>query len=178
MKRPDKQICMMSIFLCLIFCLVSDVRGETYGNVPPAIQAALFLKIFGLNNDMNGGKDISVHVVSSPEFEKEMKKAVGKAVGKSKITVVEGSSELPSQKPSVIYVSDPEKADEVMKYTRSNKILSITGTPDLVAKGVSLGLGASGGKPKILLNMPASKYEGVNWNPAIFKISVIFRKEE
>ena len=160
-----------------MLCLFSPAYGQSYGNVPPSIQAALFLKIFGLNNDMNSGKDISVHVIGSPGFEQEMKTAVGRSVGKSKITSVEGSSELPSEKPSVIYVGDPSKVGEITAYTRSNKILSITGIPDLVSEGVSLGLGALKGKPKILLNISASKSEEANWNPAMFKISIIFKDE-
>jgi hypothetical protein len=51
----------------------------------------------------------------------------------------------------------------------------MTGIPDLVPKGISLGIGLSGGKPKILLNLSSSKDEGIDWNHAILKVSTIFK---
>jgi len=41
----------------------------------------------------------------------------------------------------------------------------------LTTLGISLGIGLEDGKPKILLNLSASKDEGIDWNPAILKIA-------
>ena len=54
-------------------------------------------------------------------------------------------------------------------------MLSITGNPDLASKDVSLIVGISNGKPKILLNLSSSKGEGIEWNPAILKVAATIK---
>jgi hypothetical protein len=176
MKKINMLIRVNIFLLPIFFGIFSVSNAETYGNVPAQIQAAIFLKLFAFNNDMNKGENISVHVIDAPDFAEEMKKAVGKPIGKSQLTEVNESPDLPSDhKPSVIYIGNPDKFDAVKKYSNENKVLSITGIPELVEKGVTLGLVSFEGKPKILLNIGASESEGVNWNPAMMKISTVFK---
>lgn len=176
MKQSDtRTISAILLFIIGIFAPISEGYGATYDNVPVKIQAAFFLKILAFNNNINKGSDISIYVINSPGFAEEMKKSLGAKVGKSKITAVAQGSDLPTQKPSAIYVGDSANLGKIIKYARSNKILSMTGAPDLVAKGVTLGICAAGGKPKILMNVSAAKEEGVNWNPVMLKISVIIK---
>ncbi|OQX28128.1 MAG: hypothetical protein BWK80_01595 [Desulfobacteraceae bacterium IS3] len=175
MKKINRLLrCNIFLFL-IIFGAFSISDAETYSNVPPQIQAALFLKLFAFNNDINKAEHVSVHVIDAPDFAEEMKKAVGRAIGASKLTEVNESPDLPSSKPSVIYIGNPEKFDKVKTYSSENKVLTITGIPELVEKGVTLGIASFDGKPKILLNISASESEGVNWNPAIMKISTVFK---
>lgn len=171
MKISEREPFFAVSFVLILLLLCSAVRSENYEIAPLKIQSAIFLKLLAFVKDLDGGGDISVHVIGNPEFADEMKKALGREIGKSKIVSVEETSELPSQRPSIIYVGDPAKLGEIVAYTRSSKILSITGLPDLVSKGVTLGIGVAEGKPKILLNISASEKEGIVWNPAIMKIS-------
>ncbi len=176
MKKSDTRIISaILLFVIVTFALISKGYGATYDNVPVKIQVAFFLKILAFNNDINKGNDISIYVINSPVFAEEMKKSLGARVGKSKIAAVTEGSDLPTQKPSVIYVGDSTGLDKIIKYARSNKVLSMTGSTDIVAKGVTLGIGSTGGKPKILMNVSASKEEGVSWNPVMLKISVIIK---
>ncbi len=175
MKISDRQLFVAVSFVFILLGLYSAVRGESYDSASPKIQAAIFLKLLAFSKDLDSAGDISVHVIGSPEFADEMKKSVGREIGKSKIVSVEETSELPSRKPSVLYIGDPAKLEEIIAYTRSSKVLSITGLPDLVTKGVTLGIGVADGKPKILLNVSASEKEGVVWNPAIMKISTLIK---
>jgi len=175
MKKIN-ALTIFNIFLFLIlFGIFSVSKAENYGNVPPKIQAALFLKLFAFKNDINKGESVSIHVIDAADFAEEMKKAVGRPIGKSQLTDVNESPDLPSSKPSIIYIGNPEKFDLIKKYSTENKVLSITGIPELVEKGVTLGIASFEGKPKILLNISASESEGVNWNPAIMKISTVFK---
>ncbi|MCP4347762.1 MAG: YfiR family protein [Desulfobacterales bacterium] len=172
---------MKRLFICIIFIMLitsilfSTVYGNSYGNVPVDIQAKLFLKILAFNNDVNKGGEVTVHVINSHEFAAEINKSVGTKIGKSELVTVNDAQELPSQKPSVIYIGDTAIFDEIIKYTRSNNVLSLTGIPDLVKKGATLGVGVSDGKPKVLLNISSSKKEGISWNPVILKISKIYK---
>lgn len=175
MKISGRHTLLTVPLVFILLGLYQAVRGESYDIAPPKIQAAIFLKLLAFSKDLGSAGDISVHVIGSPEFADEMKKTVGREIGKSKIVSVEETSELPSRKPSVIYVGNPAKLEEIIAYSRSSKVLSITGIPDLVAKGVTLGIGVAEGKPKILLNVSASEKEGLAWNPAIMKISALIK---
>ena len=146
-----------------------------YGKAPADIQATLFLKIFLFNNDLNKGKDIRIHVIDAPEFAAEIKKAEGNKIGKSKIVAVTAGSTLPDERPSIVYIGDPERTEEITQYTRAEHILSITGLPELVERGVTLGVGVVDKKPKILFNLSASKEENMDWNPVILEISTIVK---
>jgi hypothetical protein len=101
-----------------------------------------------------------------------MKKGIGKPIGGGTLTKVDEGAGLPTDKPSIIYSSDPGIVDKITAYTHQNKVLSITGDPGSVQKGITLGVGVAGGKPTVLLNLASSKEEGVDWNAAILKIAL------
>ncbi|QTA89162.1 YfiR family protein [Desulfonema magnum] len=163
-------------FFIAITCLLSvcPAFAADIQKAPEQIQAAIFVKLLSFNEGLNNGGDISIHVIEDPHFAAEMKTIIGEKIGRSKLAIVSESSDLPSEKPSVIYIGDASKLDTVIRYTRANKVLSITGIPELVIRGVSLGVGISGRKPQILLNLSSSKAEDISWNHAILKVSTTF----
>jgi hypothetical protein len=157
--------------IALLFLIESGIC-EDLGVAPIPVQAAIFLKLLAFNKNISSSGGIIIYVVGSPDFAAEMKKAEGKAVGAATIEkVVEGSG-TPKEKSSVIYVGSESSLAEILSYTKANKILSVAGNPSFVSKGVSLIVGTSEGKPKIMLNLSASKDEGIDWNPAILKVAV------
>ncbi|OQY56913.1 MAG: hypothetical protein B6245_17675 [Desulfobacteraceae bacterium 4572_88] len=173
MQKPRPLFIMLVLFLWMVLS-GTESRAEDYAIAPVQMQAALFMKLLSFHEDISGGGDISIHIVGAPDFAAEMQAIIGEKIGNAKLAAVSESQELPSQKPSVIYAGDVSKLDAILRYTRENSVLSITGIPKLVLKGVSLGIGVAGGKPKILLNISSSKQEGVNWNHAILKVSTTF----
>lgn len=178
LKKPSLLI-LLAASICAIPILSlgesSVASGGEYGQAPVDIQAALFIKLFLFNNDLNGGGDLIVHVIDAPEFAAEMEKSVGKKIGKAKFAAVTESAGLPEKKPSVIYLGKSDALEEVIAYTHAHGVLSITGLPDLVRKGATLGVGIREQKPKILFNLSASEKEGMDWNPVIMKIAEIIK---
>lgn len=85
-----------------------------------------------------------------------------------------GSGGLPGNKPSAIYIGAGMDAAAILEFCRSKGVLSICADPALVERGATLGFGMEGDKPKILLNLSATKAEGITWNPVLYKISRIF----
>ncbi len=175
-----KKIVLLAVLAALVCAVPTDSRcesdappGDEYGLAPVDIQAALFIKLFLFNNDLNGGGDVVVHVIDAPEFAAEMEKSVGMKIGKSKFTAVTESASLPESPPSVVYLGKSDGLESVVTYTHDQKILSITGLPELVRKGITLGVGIREQKPKILFNLSASENEGMDWNPVIMKIAEI-----
>lgn len=175
-----KKIVLTVTLAALVLGAPIDSRGESsaagrgeYGAAPVDIQAALFIKLFLFNQDLNGGGDLVVHVIDAPEFAAEMEKSVGKQIGKSRFSAVTASAGLPEKRPSVVYLGKPEALEAVTAYTHAQGVLSITGLPELVRRGVTLGVGTREQKPKILFNLSASEKEGMDWNPVIMKIAEI-----
>ena len=167
---------LLAILLSAICSFVPQALADASERVPAKIQALLIAKLLVFNKGISDGGHISIYVIGAPEFAAEMKKAVGKKIGKSRLVAISEGTSLPSSwKPSAIYLGDASKVEEVIAYTRSNKLLSITGISELVSKGVTLGLGVSDKRPKILLNLLSSKKEDISWHPTMFKISTIVK---
>jgi len=175
MKQRKPIASVVCLSLLLMFCQSSSLLAQDIDEAPAKLQAALFVKSLAFNKGLASGGDISIYVMGSPEFATAMKSGIGKPVGQARISAVTTGEGLPTEKPEVIYVGNASMTNTVIEYTRANGIMSMTGQPDQVKKGVALGVGVREGKPKILLNLSASKAEGIDWNPALLKIATVFR---
>lgn len=163
-----KQIFLQTVSIFIIF------NGHLLAQVneaPAPIAAALLVKVIGFEKNISAG-DILIYVLGSNDLYSELKKLIGQA----NIKAVQSGNSLPSSKPSILFIADESKVDEVSKYTQENKVLSATNIPDLVSKGVTLGFGVGDdNKPKILLNVTSSAKEGLDWNPAIMKVAQVIK---
>jgi hypothetical protein len=74
-----------------------------------------------------------------------------------------------------LFVGEGADPALVTRYTRVNRVLSVTNVPDFVGKGVTLGIGIENDRPKVLLNLTGSDFEGMKWDPKILKISKTVR---
>ena len=143
---------------------------------PASIQATLMVKLLSLNKTLNKGGDVTILVLGSRKVAMSMKTIVGTSVGKSTLTRVTIITKVPEVAPqglTAFYVSDPNKVVEVANYCRKHKIQSMTGTPQLVGKGVTIIVGKEGKHPKILVDMENAMKEGVTFDPAIRRIATI-----
>ncbi|MCD4691787.1 MAG: YfiR/HmsC family protein [Calditrichales bacterium] len=146
-------------------------------SAPAQLTAAFIIKLAAFEKNLSGSeKDITIYVMGAPKVAKEFKKGIGKKIGKATLKNVVEGKRLPNTDPSILYVGNSSKLKEALKYTRSNKILSVTGVPKLVKEGVTLGIGiGKDGKPEIFLNLASSAEEELNWNPAIMKVAKIIK---
>ncbi len=168
-----KRIIYFSLtFLSAIILIARVGWCEDIGAAPASLQAALFLKLLAFDKNIAAGSSVTIYVVGASKFATEMKKTEGKPLGGATLAKVLEGDGVPTEIPSVIYIGTEVNLKEVLAYTKSNKVLSITGNPALVSKGVSLIVGVSDAKPKVLIDPSASKDEGIEWNPAIFKVAV------
>jgi len=135
---------------------------------PAKIQAALFSKLLAFYTNL-GTEEFSIHVVDTPAIAKELEKMVGSKMGNAVLKAVTTGDGPPTDGAKVVYISKMQ--EDIITYTHDTKALSITGNPDLVSAGVTLGVGVENNKPKILLNLTASKSEGIVWNPAILRVA-------
>lgn len=152
--------------------------GEIRNNIqtqetPANVAAALILKVAAYERNISDkAEDVTVYVMGAVEVADELRKGIGKSVGNSTLNAIEEGDGLPSIKPSILYIGDESRVNEALEYTRSNKILSVTGKPSLVTEGVTLGIGISdSGKPEIIINLSSSVEEGLDWNASIMRVA-------
>jgi hypothetical protein len=143
------------IILVLFFVSFSYAQ-----KAPANLRAAIIVKILAFEKGYkpNG----SIFVIGDNDLASQLQ-ASGKF---SKVET--GSS--PSGSFNAVYCDDAGAVGAVTSYTRSKKVPSLTGVLGLVEKGITVGVGIDGGKPKILMNLSSSQAEGLDWNPAIFNI--------
>lgn len=170
MRKPIGTVCAFGIGLAVMICgSVCMASGEA----PPQVVSALVLKLAPLEKGISGATgDVTIHVIGSPDIAAALSKAKGTKIGGGTLKAVTENGALPASTPSIIILADASMQADVTAYAKKNKVLSVTSIPDLVAKGIALGMGlGADGKPEVFLNPTASKEAGLNWNPAIFKIA-------
>ncbi len=77
----------------------------------------------------------------------------------------------------VVYVTPGFDTDlaSIFKATRQERILSVTGVPDYVEKGLAVAVVRRGGQAGITLNLEASREEGRDWNASLLKLCRLVR---
>ncbi len=137
---------------------------------PPAMQAAVLLKLLVFNKQIAAADSIVVHVVGSAEFAEALREAVGTAIGSGHLARVTEGRGLPSRKPHALYVGDAGKVRDVVAYTRENDVLSMTGLPELMQEGVTLGVGVESEKLRVYFDAESSREEGATWEAGLLKV--------
>jgi hypothetical protein len=76
----------------------------------------------------------------------------------------------------IIVTGNAEKIGKIVDLTRQRKILSFSTSPELVQKGVSIGIHLVEDKMKIVVNYEATKKEGADLSANLLKICQIIRE--
>ena len=162
---------LVTLFVTLLFRI--GLGEAQIKDAPPDVAAAIIVKVAGFEKKISDSeKGITIYVLGNPEVAAELEKGVGQPIGKSTLKSVEKGNSLPGSPPDILFTTDKSKVNAVLDYARANKVMSVTSIPDLVDKGIALGVGiGDDDKPKILLNLTGSGDEGLNWNPAVIKIA-------
>lgn len=63
----------------------------------------------------------------------------------------------------------------ITDYTGHHRILTMTGVPEYIEMGVSLGVGVENNRPKILINRPASVAEGADFSAQLLAIARVYQ---
>ena len=165
-----KESFAVSIVAMMMFLLSTEVTAQK--NAPVNIAAALTYKVIKYEKNIESSGEISIYILGASDIQSELEKGVGKEIGNSVLKSVDGGDELPTTKPSVLFVGNESSMNEALDYSREHKVLTVTHIPALVTQGVTLGLGiGDAGKPCILINLTSSVEENLNWNAAIMKVA-------
>lgn len=162
----------LSIFwLFSFFIMHMPVQTQTL-EAPENLAAALLIKLSAFEKTVSSSGNVIVYVLGAPKVAAELQKIVGETIGQSKLALVLFGDKLPEEKPNILFIGSSTRLVQALAYSRKNKILTVTGIPDLVKEGVTLGIGVGNdGKPKVILNLNSTIEENLLWNPAIMKVA-------
>ena len=66
----------------------------------------------------------------------------------------------------------------ITDWARKSRIVTLTGIPAFVDRGVSVGIDLQGGKPRILINLQAARAEGADFDSGLLKLARIVEREK
>ncbi len=163
--------------------------------VPLEQQFSLFLKIltFDKNLKERAGDEFVIAVLYQKKFKSsltakdEIESVMGKSlinkIGQSPVKYlsidIDSESDIPAainkSGADFLYVA-PLRAfslESIIDASRALGKTTLTGVPGYVESGLAIGIGARGGKPEIIINLPAAKAEGANFNAQLLKLAKI-----
>ena len=170
MKSIKPQNYFFVLLSLLLICSTTTLQAEI---APPNMASGLILQFLAFEkNLMSTDTEMKIHIIGDQDLADEMKKSIGTKIGNRNLSSITNSNSLPSDEIDVLIISNDKKIDEAIAYTRKNKIPSITNNPELVEKGISLGVGMNEtGGQVILVNLSATVEENLDWKPVILKIA-------
>lgn len=84
---------------------------------------------------------------------------------------------LDALRPDALYIS-PLRAYDLEKISESARragILTMTGVPDYVRAGLSVGVDVVGGRPRILINLASARAEGADFSSRLLHLATILK---
>jgi hypothetical protein len=84
-------------------------------------------------------------------------------------------SELDEDSVSVLYVAPLRRADipRIADLAEKRQMLTITGVPEYVGKGIAVGFEVRGGRSKIVINLSRAKRQGADFSSLLLKLAEI-----
>lgn len=82
------------------------------------------------------------------------------------------AAQLLQERVNILYVAPMRDPDigTLVSVCRAMRIMSLTGVPSYVKRGVSLGFDLQGGKLDIIVNLPSAKAEGTNFSSKLLNL--------
>jgi len=170
MRGMKKSVITVALLSILLYS--SSVSAGSYQWASVKIQSALFIKVLGFNKALEG--NLIIYVLGADEFAGEFRTQIGNRVGDGRLYAVIRGERLPADVPDIVYIGEGCNLEKVLDYTERNRVMSISGNPGYVGKGVSLIIAIEDGKPRLIVDTESSIREGVEWNKQMIRISQIY----
>jgi hypothetical protein len=183
--------------LCLV--LAAPLKAAEAMPVAVDVQVALLLKILTYDRSFayKAKSGVSIGVVytagdgdsvrAKDEVLKTLERLEGRTIKNLPITFVAIEYKDPvslekamrANRVNVFYVAPGSSAGlaAVLKLSHTYAITTVTGVPEYVGRGIAIGIGAkAGNKPDILINLPASRSEGSEFDASLLRIATVVNK--
>ncbi|MEW6775211.1 MAG: YfiR family protein [Bdellovibrionota bacterium] len=190
----------MSVIVAL---LIAGMALPTVGRaqegvqgVPVTIQVAILFKVLSLDKNVarKGAEELKVCVVfdsrnaESKKSREEFEAAVGAGKKVAGLTILLHSFDLASGKPLASYLRETNtgalyatsglgaQAEKIAEAAREAQATATAGEAALVEQGLATGVEAQDNKPRIVINLSASKAQGADFSSEVLKLARITGK--
>ena len=178
-------------------CLLAGGRalGAQDMAVPVETQVPILAKVLEFNRKLAGHREgeLVIGILHQRRFRTSLNVAeeVNRAVSRLPAGVVQGrrirtvaipfddqvdlASVLAREQIDVLYVAPLRAVDlDALKATcRASQVVTVTGVPEYVERGLAIGVGVKGERPEIVINLDASRAEGAELNAQVLRIARI-----
>ena len=181
----------------ILFWLTESALVAQSMPVPIRVQYPLFLKMITYNRNLKAGTSdtIVLGVLYQQNFRSSLnvkeefltlmtefpvKSVDGAPIRGIPINLsaeVDLGGELLKYKINVLYVTPLRAAgiESISAITRAAKVLTVTGVTEYVESGLSAGVGVKGEKPLLIINLPACKAEGADFDSRLLELARVIR---
>lgn len=154
--------------------------------VPVAVQVPLLLKILTFDRHLTYAPEpLVVGIVfqgrnhASAAIGDEVRGRLASAVPLIRVVVIDLDDRgdlravLLRENVRVLYVAPLQavSVSTVAEATRGQRVVSITGVPRYVEQGLSVGIDLNGTRPRIVINLAASRAEGADFSAELLKLA-------
>lgn len=196
-RRPNILKIWCAASLLFLACITLSERALSQsGSVPVNIQYALFVKILSFDRTLGAQArgEIVIGVVyegnsmKSSDVKSKLVTAMEEAPADVKgmpvrymlmdLDVEQDVSLLVARhRPTILYVAPIRAAgiEAITTVSRAEKILTLTGVPQYVESGLAVGVGVNAERPQIIVNLPAAKSEGVDFDSQLLRIARVIQ---
>lgn len=179
----------------LVACAVPVVGRAQDMAVPVETQVPILAKVLEFNRKLSGRREgeLVLGILHQRRYRTSVNVAdeVQHAVTRLPAGVVQGrriravlialddpadlSAALGREQIDVLYVAPLRAVDlDALKATcRAAQVITVTGVPEYVERGLAIGVGVKGERPEIVINLDASRAEGAELNAQVLRIARI-----
>lgn len=159
--------------------------------VPAPLQVAILLKVLiydrTLSTRAKDGLKLGV-VYSRTDTSRSAKDRFVKAFNENQSKSIAGSTielrevttdELDKAAAGldILYVCDGAETERVLDVAKKNGMITFAPDQDAVESGIVIGLVPRGGKPKLLINVPASIAAGMQLDPQVLRLAELVKSK-
>jgi hypothetical protein len=159
---------------------------------PVEVQVPLFLKLLHFERQLQSRaaddtlvigivyqQRFRVSLEAKDEFAAAVKAAAGDGPRRCAPLDLDGEKDLAralaASQARVLYLCPLRAADlnKIALIARDHRVLTLTGVPDYLGAGVAVGIDSKGGKPLILVNLPAVRAVGVDFSSRLLSLKMV-----
>lgn len=168
------MIVLLSVLLCIAPSGLLSASSFSV-ELSPNMQAVLLSKILLHEKQYRKQGAVRIFVLNEPKIARSFSKLIGNSQEHIDILEVVRGNQVPEQKFDLIYFNQAIYLEQVIAYAKQHNIVAVTGSRELVKKGVTLGTGAEQGRPHFYLNLSASFATDLEWEQKVLSIVKVFR---
>ena len=175
-KRSPRALLTTTYWIVTLLLMVSTSAAADSMPVPMNLQVEIIKRMFGYDKALGNEANPLVFVVHQDEGAVKPEDFVKAFEVVGLVSVAVRLDALPSQirRPSAVYLLPGTESSSVSQYCTDNKVLSISGVPELAESGsVAVAIGEANRRPQIIVNKKRLHEEGHSFSAQLLQLAKI-----